>query len=270
MRISFLTVFVAIVCSVSSMKAQEVPFIVAHRGASYDAPENTLPAFELAWERKADAIEGDFYLTKDNQIVCIHDASTKAYSDKDLVVAKSALSELRSLDVGKYKNKKFAGTKIPTIAEVFATIPKGKKIFVEIKCGPEIVPFLEKEIDKAGLAPEQVVVIAFDSKVIKAFKKARPKHTANWLVGFKRKLVGLRPTTDTVLETLREIDADGFSSSKNATQKIIETIKSKGYPYHVWTVNDRKLAKQLSSWGVKSITTDRPLFIRQAFEKESR
>ena len=53
------------------------PLIVAHRGASHDAPENTLPAFELAWKQGADAIEGDFLLTKDNKIVCIHDGSTK-------------------------------------------------------------------------------------------------------------------------------------------------------------------------------------------------
>ena len=52
------------------------PLVVAHRGASYDAPENTLPAFKLAWEQGADAIEGDFFLTKDNQIVCIHDKTT--------------------------------------------------------------------------------------------------------------------------------------------------------------------------------------------------
>ena len=120
------------------------PLVVAHRGASHDAPENTLPAFELAWTQGADAIEGDFLLTKDNRIVCIHDGSTKRLTDRNLVVRGSTLKELRELDVGYWKHEKFKGTKIPTIAEVFATIPKGMKIFVEVKCGKEIIPYSSK------------------------------------------------------------------------------------------------------------------------------
>lgn len=71
------------------------PFIVAHRGASHDAPENTLAAFELAWEQGADAIEGDFHLTQDGHIVCLHDKDTKRTAGKKLVVGKSSLEELR-------------------------------------------------------------------------------------------------------------------------------------------------------------------------------
>ena len=74
--------------------------IVAHRGASRDAPENTIPAFKLAWEQGADAIEGDFHLTKDGNIVCIHDGNTENVSNTNLVVRESTLAELRKLDVG--------------------------------------------------------------------------------------------------------------------------------------------------------------------------
>ena len=126
------------------------PLIVAHRGASFDAPENTLPAFKLAWEMGADAVEGDFLLTKDGHIVCVHDKKTKKVADQNLVVVQSTLAELQKLDVGLRKNKKFAGTRIPTLPEVFATVPIGKKIFVEVKCGPEIIPALTKEIDGVG------------------------------------------------------------------------------------------------------------------------
>ena len=74
--------------------------IVAHRGASFDAPENILSAFKLASEQGADAIEGVVLLTKDNQIVCIHDKTTKRLSDQNLVVAESSLEQLKTLDVG--------------------------------------------------------------------------------------------------------------------------------------------------------------------------
>ena len=87
--------------------------IVAHRGASFDAPENTLPAFELAWKQKANAIEGDFLLTKDKQIVCIHDKTTKRFCQQDLIVAETILKDLKALDVGSWKSKKYAQTQIP-------------------------------------------------------------------------------------------------------------------------------------------------------------
>ena len=155
-------------------------------GSSFDAPENTLPAFELAWKQGADAIEGDFLLTKDNQIVCIHDGSTKRLADRNLAVRGSTLEELRKLDAGSWKHEKFKGTKIPTIAEVFATIPKGRKIFVEVKCGKEIIPHLVKEIGKSKLKTEQVVLICFKQEVVKAFKQAMPKNKAYWLSGLRR------------------------------------------------------------------------------------
>ena len=188
------------------------PLIVAHRGSSFDAPENTLPAFRLAWEQGADGVEGDFLLTKDAQIVCIHDASTKRLADKNLVVSKSTLQELRALDVGAWKHEKFKGTKIPTISEVFATIPKGKKIFVEVKCGPEIVPFLIKEIRKANLETDQVRLICFNTKVIKSFKENMPNYKAYWLSGFNKKNGSWKPSVDQVITTLQSCKADGLDS----------------------------------------------------------
>ena len=138
------------------------PLIVAHRGSSFERPENTLPAFELAWEQGADAIEGDFLLTKDKQIVCIHDHSTKRLANRNLVVGESTLEELRELDVGSHKDLSWKGTRIPTISEVFATIPDKKKIFIEVKCGMEIIPYLVKEIGKSNLKPEQIILICFE------------------------------------------------------------------------------------------------------------
>lgn len=80
--------------------------IIAHRGASHDAPENTLPAYKLAWQQGADGIEGDFRLTADGQIVCLHDPSTGRVGDRDLVVSESTLAELRQADMGVLKGEK--------------------------------------------------------------------------------------------------------------------------------------------------------------------
>ena len=239
------------------------PLIVAHRGSSFDAPENTLPAFELAWKQGADAIEGDFLLTKDNQIVCIHDGTTKRLADQNLVVRGSTLEELRKLDVGSWKHEKFKGTMIPTIAEVFATIPKGKKIFVEVKCGKEIIPYLVKEIGKSKLKTEQVVLICFTQEVVKAFKQAMPKNKAYWLSGFKKNEEGVwKPTIETVLTTLKESKADGLDSHHGIPASAAKKIMKEGYEWHAWTVNDIATAKKLKALGIHSITTDRPALIK--------
>jgi glycerophosphoryl diester phosphodiesterase len=235
------------------------PVIVAHRGASKDAPENTLPAFQLAWQQGADAIEGDFWLSKDGHIVCIHDASTKRYAKTNLVVRDSTLEELRALDVGAYRGPEFKDTRIPTISEVFSTIPCQKKIYIEVKCGPEIIPALLKELKSSGLKKEQIVVISFKQQVIQEMKAQAPQYKAYWLCGFKKQKTGeFIPSLESVLEILKETRANGLSSNTNIPESFIEPIVKEGYEWHVWTVNDPKLARQFEDLGVQSITTDIP------------
>ena len=237
----------------------EEPLIVAHRGASRDAPENTIPAFQLAWEQGADAIEGDFHLSKDGEIVCFHDADTKRVAGTQLVVRQSTLAELKQLDVGATHGVAFNGTRIPTIAEVFATIPQGKKIFIEVKCGAEIIPTLLNEIDQSGLTQEQIVVISFNKQVIQQLKIKAPQYKASWLCSFNKQETGeITPALATVLKTLKQIQADGLSSNTAVPASVIEAVSQQGYEWHVWTINDLKTARRMQALGVLSITTDVP------------
>ena len=132
MRSVFLIVVVVFTIVFSSTAGAQL--IVAHRGASYDAPENTLAAFQLAWQQNSDAIEGDFYVTSDQQIVCIHDKSTRRVAPKQpaLNVADSTFKQLRQLDVGSWKHDRYSAERVPTLKQVLATVPAGKQIFVEI------------------------------------------------------------------------------------------------------------------------------------------
>lgn len=243
------------------------PLIVAHRGASFDAPENTLPAFELAWEKGADAIEGDFLLTKDNQIVCIHDKTTKRLSEQNLVVAESTLEQLKTLDVGSWKNEKYAGTPMPTLSEVFASVPDGKNIFIEIKCGPEIIPYLVKEIQESDLKTDQVRMICFNEEVIKAFKKTMPDYKAYWLSGFKKKNGSWKPSLEEVLFTLQDCKADGLDSQHTIPPEFSKAVLSAGFEWHAWTINDVETAKRLANRDIYSVTTDRPKLIGSGLSK---
>ena len=240
------------------------PIIVAHRGASKDAPENTIPAFELAWQQGADAIEGDFHLTKDGYIVCVHDRDTETTSGKSWPVIEKTLDEILTLEVGGHHSAQYKDTRIPTIDTVLSTVPANKKIYIEVKCGKEIIPSLIEEIRKSGLENEQIVVIAFDKEVIREIKIQAPQFKACWLSDFKVNNSGeLTPSTESVLKTLRDIRADGFSSTRKLVNApYIKTILENGFEYHVWTVDDLKIAKRFKDWGALSITTNRPGYIK--------
>ncbi len=241
--------------------------IVAHRGASAVAPENTLAAFQLAWTLGADMIEGDFYLTSDERIVTIHDDNTKRTAGEDHKVAQSTLKQLRQLDVGAWKSPKFRGQHIPTIEEVLSIVPDGKKILIEIKCGPEIVPQLKKVLADASLEPEQTIVIAFNEAVVIAVKKQIPNIKVYWLVGYKQDKVTRRwsPSLSEVLAALQRTGADGLDTQANqavVNEKFARAIRDAGYELHTWTVDDPKVARYFQQLGVDSITTNHPKLIR--------
>jgi len=248
------------------------PLIVAHRGASHDAPENTLAAFRLAWEKGADCIEGDFYLSADGEIVCIHDSSTKKTAGVNKKVAKTTFEELRKLDVGSWKGEQFKGEKIPTLDEVLATVPEGKTILIEIKCGPEIVPVLKEKLAASDLKPEQTIVIAFDEHVVAATKEQIPEINAYWLTGYKEKMTGgYKPSLETVLSTLRRVKADGLDTNANekvVDEEFVRQLRDAGMEFHIWTVNDPQVAARFRKLGVDSITTDRPAFLREHLKKQ--
>ena len=107
--------------------------IIAHRGASFDAPENTLAAVNLAWQQNADAVEVDVHLSRDGHLFVIHDADTRRTTGLDRKVAQLKLPQLPRHDAGRWKGAQWRGEKIPTLDEVLATVPRGKKIFIEIK-----------------------------------------------------------------------------------------------------------------------------------------
>ena len=254
------------------------PSIVAHRGSSAQAPENTLPAFQLAWEQGADGIEADFQLTKDGHIVCFHDKDTKRLAGRQLTVADATLEELRQLDVGSiqpqaseralraWSSDQYKGVQIPTIAEVFAIVPAGKKIFIEIKCGPEIIDPLLRELGSSGLTPDQVVVIGFNSALLKSLKERDPKWQTAWLCSFDKKPNGKpRNAPAKVLKTLKEKKALALMSGRGEVDKdLLDQIRTAGIEHYVWTINDPKLAATYRAQGADAIITDVPAEMRVA------
>jgi glycerophosphoryl diester phosphodiesterase len=241
--------------------------IVAHRGASQDAPENTLAAFRLAWSQGADAIEGDFRLTKDGRIVCLHDETTKRTANLDCAVADSTFAQLRQLDFGSWKDSRWAREQIPSIEEVLATVPKGKQIFIEIKSGPELVVPLKQALASSSLTPRQVIIISFQSQVITEAKRQLPGIKAFWLTGYKQdKESGVwTPSLPDILRTLNSIRADGLDTQAHdlVDAPFAQTVRKAGFELHVWTVDDPLVARRCVRLGARSITTNRPGWLRE-------
>ena len=241
--------------------------IVAHRGASHDAPENTLAAYKLAWEQGADAIEGDFHLTKDGKIICIHDGDTKRVTGIDRKIAATDFAELRTMDVGSWKDKKFAGERMPTLEEVLAIVPANKQVFIEIKCGPSIVPLLKTQVEASKLTAGQMVVISFNAQVIAEVRRQIPQIKAQWLVSYKqdKETQQWKPTREEVLATLKKIGASGLDTNAHETidAGFVKQLREAKMDFHCWTVDDPKVAKRFVSLGVDSITTNRPGWLRE-------
>jgi glycerophosphoryl diester phosphodiesterase len=245
------------------MPDHQGPRIVAHRGASHDAPENTLAAFNLAWQQNADAIEGDFFLTADRQIACIHDDETSRLAGKKLIVEDSTLAELRRLDVGKWKAAKWEGEKIPLLREVLETVPDRKAIVIELKSKKKIVPVLMDELARFNEPAMDILIITFDAATAAECKTLMPQHPVHWLTGIDEDASPMR-----IADTVKKIGADGVGMEGNV--KVIDAdfvarLNDGGCDeFHVWTVDDVADAKYFQQLGAIGITTNKPALIGAA------
>jgi glycerophosphoryl diester phosphodiesterase len=242
--------------------------IIAHRGASADAPENTLAAIQLAWQQEADAAEIDVQLTTDGQLVAIHDDTMLRTGGVDWVVNDRTLAELKSLDVGSWKSPPFANERIPTLAEALDIIPLGKRLFIEVKCGADAIPELIRVLSAAKATREQTVLISLDFDTIVAVKRALPDRIACWVteqfVADSARQASIAPPTSELIDQALAAKLDGLDIN-NLTERPpgdIGQITRAGLQAYVWTVNTAERAAWHQAEGIHGITTDVPERLR--------
>jgi glycerophosphoryl diester phosphodiesterase len=248
--------------------------IIAHRGYSQKAPENTVSAFNLAWENKTDACELDMYLTKDGKVVIIHDKDTKrTCGGVQLDVAGSTLEELRKLDAGSWKDPKYAGEKLPTLEEALATMPLGnnKRFFLEIKCGPEVVPAVAAILEPMRARADQLVIISFKLEACAAAKKALPWVKNYLIVGGneKDKAKTQRKDVTPFIEQAKTAGLDGLDLDMAWawTPALVKQVRDAGLGVFVWTVDKPDDIARFKALGVDGITTNEPVVVRQELAK---
>lgn len=245
--------------------------VIAHRGASGLAPENTLAAFELAERQGADAFELDVRITLDGAPVVVHDHSLDRTTDRTGLVRAHTLAELRSADAGARftpdRGRTFpfrgSGLQIPTLGEVLWTFPR-MPVLVEVK-EPEAQAAVRRVLMEEG-AVERCIPASELTAALDVFREAPFARAASaneiselyWAVMWRRRVaaVGYRVLSVPVR----------YRGMPVATRTFVARARALGCPVHVWTVNHAATARRLWRRGVAGVLTNLPGLMREAAE----
>lgn len=228
--------------------------ISAHRGASTEAPENTIPAIEKAIENGADYVEIDVRLTADGQVVLMHDATTTRTTNGSMVISNSTYAELQALDAGAWFSEEYVGTKIPTLEEAIEAC-KGKIMMnIELKSSGTAGELEEKvaELITDYHMEDQCIVTSFQQKSLLAIKAYNPDILTGYIFSF-----GYSNKIDYEAMDILSIDSNYLSKS------IVTGAHEKGIIVHAWTVNDGREIRRMLAIGVDNIITDNPILAQR-------
>ena len=226
------------------------------------APENTMAAFELAVELGADALELDLHLTRDNELVVIHDDTLDRTTDGSGPVHHRSLGELMRLDAGRWFGEGFAGQRIPTLAQVLDRFAGKVPLALEVKAGSTFFPEIEEKVVSAlreHAAIGDSAVASFDHYALRRLKEIEPTiRTAALLVG--------RPVSLSALAGPAKADGLALEASF-VTKTEVEACRASGLQLVVWVVNDPAQMRHFIKLGVDGIITDRPDLLRLALSE---
>ena len=232
---------------------------IAHRGASALAPENTMTAFEKAIELGADVIELDLHLTRDDELVVIHDDTLDRTTDGRGPVHVRSLEELRRLDAGRWFADRFGGQRIPTLTEVLDRFAGKVPLALEVKAGSTFFPGIEEQVVAAlrrYSAIDQAAIASFDHFALRRVKEIEPAlRTAALLVG--------RPVSLPALASACGADGVALEASL-VTGTEVEACRAAGLQLVVWVVNEPAQMRHFIGLGVDGIITDCPDLLRLA------
>lgn len=231
------------------------PIIIAHRGDKSHAPENTLAAFSLAAEKKADAIEFDVKLSADGQVVVLHDQTVDRTTNGKGNVSRLPLAAIKELDAGTWFSEQFRGERVPTLDEVFETV--GKRVLMNVEltnyANPNdgLVPKVAELVKKHALQ-DRILFSSFFSRNLRKARLLLPEVACGLLassgiLGLWARSIGWRGDFLALHPYLRE-----------ASPTLIRRVHAAGKRLHVWTVNSEEDLKRMIDLGVDAIFTDDP------------
>jgi glycerophosphoryl diester phosphodiesterase len=233
--------------------------VIAHRGASADAPENTLAAFRLAAEQAADFVELDVQESADGEVLVVHDSDLMKVGRSPLRIWEAAAADLRAVDIGSHRAPRFSSERVPTLAEALAACKGRVRVVVELKSYGHAQRLEERvvEIVEAAGMERETIFMSLEHDMSRRMKELRP----SWRVGvLAAKAIG----------DLTALGADFLAVETGlATRDFVRRAHGAGQAVFVWTVNDPATMFQLMSRGVDGLITDRPDVARDVVDRRS-
>ncbi|NMB02358.1 MAG: glycerophosphodiester phosphodiesterase [Firmicutes bacterium] len=233
------------------------PLVIAHRGASSLAPENTLAAVQVALELEVDVVEIDVHRSFDGQLVVLHDKTVNRTTSGKGSVTDLTLEELKQLDAGSWFKSSFKGETIPTLREVLKATKDKAILLIELKGERTEVRTVEL-VKELGME-DQVVIQSFDFQQIQKVKQRAPEIPTVWLVREPKHSEDPQKAANWIANTTEYVGATGIGIRHNwFTPELMATAKERNLAIFVWTVDSRADMKSFIKAGVHGIITNRP------------
>lgn len=224
--------------------------IIAHRGASAYAPENTVAAFDLALQMGIHHLELDVHLTCDEHLVVIHDDTVDRTTDGTGPVAEQTLAALRVLDAGSWFGAAFAGARIPTLAEVLTRYRGRAHLHIELKGHTAHLPQRAVDLVRAhGLAP-YVTFTSFQEAHLQSMRAYAPEVPTGWLV---------REVSDAVMARARALGCVQLCPhAAVVTPELVRRLHAGGFLVRAWGVAEAALMRRVVEAGADGMTVNFP------------
>ncbi len=256
-----LSVFTFTACSNEESKVEikkQNVMVVAHRGASAYAPENTLASMKKAIEMNADMSELDVQETADGEIILLHDGSLKRTAGVDKNIWETNYADLKGLDIGTWFSEEYKNEPIPTIKEVIDLVKGKMKINIELKANGHEKMLAERtlRIVEANNFLDQVVFTSFKFAEADKIRELNPKAIVGYIFGRLPKDVDVFTADVNILSAnIKTVDAE-----------FMKKAKANGKEVAVWTVNKPEDMKRMIELGVEQIITNYPDILRKVID----
>ncbi|KEK25543.1 glycerophosphodiester phosphodiesterase [Bacillus gaemokensis] len=235
------------------------PLIFAHRGVKGTHPENTMIAFQEAERVGAHGIELDVHLSKDGELVVIHDETVDRTTNGMGLVSEKTVAELQALDAGSHKDSSFHEAKIPTLREVFIWLSTTNlQLNIELKTDVIHYPNIEgKVVDlvREYHLSNQIIFSSFNHESVSLLAEIAPE--------IPRAILYDEPLSDPIIEAQKREAVGLHPNFKLLTKEFVQAAQEQGYVFRPYTINKRKDLQTMIDYGVDVIITDWPM---RAFE----
>jgi glycerophosphoryl diester phosphodiesterase len=224
--------------------------VIAHRGASSYAPENTLAAFDLAIRMGVHHIELDVHCTSDGHIVVIHDDTVNRTTNGAGPVTSYTLAALQELDAGSWFGDSYAGERIPTFAEVLKRYTGRVHIHTEIKGhSASLVPRTADLVRQYGMVG-QVTITSFQQMRLEEMRTYAPEFPTGWLVG---------EVNEAIITQARALGLTQLCpNAKTVTSELVRRLHAEGFVVRAWGVATEELMQQVVIAGADGMTVNFP------------